>query len=610
MSNPRLVTPLQEDAPALQLTPELTRQIEINRLKAKANQRQREQEASSSSKPNSNNKRPIGVTPATSEYPTTPQYSSSKPLKRDSRLGKYFDYDLSKMINSKGGFLLEDGQEVDENVRRKEKERERQRALQNLEPPIYLDPKLNPKCRECQSMEIDQTYRKVFGCLVCKKCQDTMPEKYSLLTKTECKEDYLLTDPELRDQELMPHLLKANPHKATFANMMLFLRYQVEEFAWNKWGSPEALDAEYERRTAEKKKKKNKKFEQGLKDLRRRTKEGVWQRRKDAEHRHDFGQLELGPDGGGQQICHSLEHEQISTSLEVEQIDVNFFRSKSLWLPARSRGVFGGQVISQALVSATNCVESGFALHCYFLLSASPTTPIIYHVERVRHGRSYVTRSVKAVQNGHTIFVMMCSFQKPEPWQPSHQWPMPAVPIPEDCELEETRYLRHLQSDSPSESLSRLYSDIVYERTRSPIAIKRAKEHDVAADGTVSYMYWMQARDIPKYEAPFQKCILSYMSDMYFISTASRIMGLKRFGKGPKSTSMTSTLDHTIYFYNDDFDCGDWLLHVMVSPRTGSGRGVVHGRMYTRDGILVAVTSQEGVVRANIRGPADPQSKL
>lgn len=75
---------------------------------------------------------------------------------------------------------------------------------------MYLDPTLNPKCNECQSMDIDQTYKKVFGCLVCKSCQNSKPEKYSLLTKTECKEasfsshiflvvlttaqDYLLTD--------------------------------------------------------------------------------------------------------------------------------------------------------------------------------------------------------------------------------------------------------------------------------------------------------------------------------------------------------------------------------------------------------------------------------
>jgi DNA-repair protein complementing XP-A cells len=66
--------------------------------------------------------------------------SSSKPLKRDSRLGNYFDYDLSKMVNSKGGFLVEERAEVDEELKRKEKERERQRALQSVEPsaPFHM----------------------------------------------------------------------------------------------------------------------------------------------------------------------------------------------------------------------------------------------------------------------------------------------------------------------------------------------------------------------------------------------------------------------------------------------------------------------------------------
>ena len=109
---------------------------------------------------------------------------------------------------------------------------------------------------------------------------------------------------ELRDRELLPHMLKANPHKSTFANMMLFLRCQVEDFAWKKWGSPEALDTEWERRTEEKKKKKNKKFEEGLKELRKRTREGVWQRRKDQEHKHAYGPVEMTDDGHGQQICH------------------------------------------------------------------------------------------------------------------------------------------------------------------------------------------------------------------------------------------------------------------------------------------------------------------
>lgn len=283
-------------------TPEELRKVELNRLRAKARQRQQESQASSSSVPNANQKRPLDVTPATSNSPTRP--GLSKPLKRDSRLGSYFEYDLSKMVNSKGGFLVEDGKEADEDLRAKERERERQRAMQNVEPPMYLDPSLNPKCKECETIDIDYTFRKVFGCLVCNRCKDKYPEKYSLLTKTECKEDYLLTDAELRDRELLPHLLKANPHKATFANMMLFLRCQVEDFAWKKWGSPEALDAEWERRVEEKKKKKNKKFEESLRDLRRRTREGVWQRRKDQEHKHVFGTTHTTEDGGTQHVCH------------------------------------------------------------------------------------------------------------------------------------------------------------------------------------------------------------------------------------------------------------------------------------------------------------------
>lgn len=102
---------------------------------AKARQREREEQAYSSSSTNANGKRAMGVVPAGSTSPTAPK--ASPKLKRDSRLGKYFEYDLSKMVNSKGGFLVEDGKEVDEELLAKEKERERQRTLQNLEPREY-----------------------------------------------------------------------------------------------------------------------------------------------------------------------------------------------------------------------------------------------------------------------------------------------------------------------------------------------------------------------------------------------------------------------------------------------------------------------------------------
>lgn len=101
---------------------------------------------------------------------------------------------------------------------------------------------------------------------VCNKCKKGKPERYSLLTKTECKEDYFLTEPELKDVDLLPHLLKPNPHASTYSNMMLFLRFQVEEVAWKKWGGEEGLDAEFARREEMKKRKREAKFEAGLRE--------------------------------------------------------------------------------------------------------------------------------------------------------------------------------------------------------------------------------------------------------------------------------------------------------------------------------------------------------
>jgi len=50
------------------------------------------------------------------------------------------------------------------------------------------------KCFECGSLEIDYKLWDVYKCRVCAKCREANPDKYSLLTKTESREDYLLTD--------------------------------------------------------------------------------------------------------------------------------------------------------------------------------------------------------------------------------------------------------------------------------------------------------------------------------------------------------------------------------------------------------------------------------
>ncbi len=92
------------------------------------------------------------------------------------------------------------------------------------------------------------------------------------------------------------------------------------------------------------------------------------------------------------------------------------FISQSLWRPRGARGVFGGQVIAQALLSASHTVPKPVGLHSqhsYFLLPADAGIPILYTVERLRDGKSYATRLVRASQKRKVVFVLLASFALP-----------------------------------------------------------------------------------------------------------------------------------------------------------------------------------------------------
>jgi acyl-CoA thioesterase 8 len=96
--------------------------------------------------------------------------------------------------------------------------------------------------------------------------------------------------------------------------------------------------------------------------------------------------------------------------------------------------------------------------------------------------------------------------------------------------------------------------------------------------------------------------MIAYMSDFQYIGVASRSVGLTRISK-PR-LGMLASLDHSTHFYPipADFDPSSPILHVMEAAIVDvpAGRGVVRGLIYTQNGVLLATTSQEGVVRADL----------
>ncbi|CUS23329.1 LAQU0S09e02322g1_1 [Lachancea quebecensis] len=259
--------------------------------------------------------------------------SRKRPLDRirpTVRTQDYIEYDFATMKNSYGGFINaeEDYSEGPENKKQQSLEewqkaqKERKALYENAPPPDH--PSLAPRCIECNiNTELDPLLHDVFKLQICKACTKAHPEKYSLLTKTECKEDYFLTDPELNDQELFHRFEKPNPHSGTFARMQLFVRCEVEEFAYKKWGGEEGLDNEWQRREEGKAQRREKKYQAKMKEMRVKTRaqeytKKLLERKHGKEHVHEFS---AAIDGGLNEEGIKLSKRRcIGCGLEVNEI--------------------------------------------------------------------------------------------------------------------------------------------------------------------------------------------------------------------------------------------------------------------------------------------------
>jgi DNA-repair protein complementing XP-A cells len=260
---------------SINLTEEQRRKIEANRQKALEKLKEKQNNFRNAS---------------TNENAALPIAGSSKSIRPSVRQHEYIDYDLSTMKDTNGGFIdLQNGASGNQPEKTLDDWKAEQRIVRDLPPPADMENAI--KCYECNTFEINQKLWDVFKCRVCRRCEKNNPNKYSLLTKTECREDYFLTEPELQDVGILARMEKPNPH-GTYSRMQLFLRYQVEEFAFKKWGGPEGLDQEWVRREEGKVKRRDKKYEDKMKEMRKKTRAEEYNRKlregKFDDHTHSW----------------------------------------------------------------------------------------------------------------------------------------------------------------------------------------------------------------------------------------------------------------------------------------------------------------------------------
>ena len=276
--------------------------------------------------------------------------------------------------------------------------------------------------------------------------------------------------------------------------------------------------------------------------------------------------------------------------LDLEPLEENLFRGQSPdvgW-----QRVFGGQVIGQALVAAQRTVDEArkvHSLHGYFMRPGDPKVPIIYEVDRIRDGRSFTTRRVVAIQHGHAIFSMSASFQAHEEGL-EHFMPMPDIPGPEDLPSE--KELAEQYIDHAPENVRK------YWQRERPIELRPTDlTHYVSSKKLEpKQQIWFRATGkLPANDA-IQQAVLAYASDMTLLDTSLFAHGRAVFDP----ELQVASLDHAMWFHRP-INMQDWHLYTQDSPNSSGSRGFTRGSIYTREGVLVASVTQEGLIRLRTR---------
>jgi acyl-CoA thioesterase-2 len=267
---------------------------------------------------------------------------------------------------------------------------------------------------------------------------------------------------------------------------------------------------------------------------------------------------------------------------DVERLDD--VRFQAITPDGWSGWIYGGQLVAQAMRAAYQTVDEKrvcHALHCNFFRMGDPAVPLIFEVDALHDGRSLSTRRVTVVQHGRPIMHMVCSFATDADGL-KHQIEVPP-------HLHWSEMLEESYSIDAARASGRGWQTTAFHR---PIQL-RTVEGVLVTDGQQPPHNQLWFKSAANLTTPIMhQAVLAYASDTGLINTALRPHPVNRRTRGVQAVS----LDHSIWFHGS-FDFNQWHLYVQDSPISGNGRVFAKGAVYSEAGVLIASTSQEGLVR-------------
>lgn len=231
-------------------------------------------------------------------------------------------------------------------------------------------------------------------------------------------------------------------------------------------------------------------------------------------------------------------------------------------------GLYGGQIVAQALRAAFHSVGPEFrvhSLHAYFIRLGDADEPIRFEVDRLRNGRTFTTRRVVARQATGAILNLDASFQVPEAAAEVQTAVLGEVPGPDDLE----------------------------DNSWSPMFLRRRIPTGGAPGRAAA---WMKMVEPIGDDPVLQACAFAYMSDD--IPTEAVVM---QHPNRPQTEVeeypfFSASLDHAVWFHQP-LAADEWHAHEFTCHGLLSSRGLAVGSVFRPDGTHLATIAQEVLLR-------------
>lgn len=246
---------------------------------------------------------------------------------------------------------------------------------------------------------------------------------------------------------------------------------------------------------------------------------------------------------------------------------------------------YGGDLVAQAAVAMMRSVDADRSLHSlhgYFMRPVPVGADVRYEVERLRDGRGYSTRSLRAFAGGKPVYAALGSFHVPEGGD-GFQPQAPATVDPDS--LRAAADVLDGVGGPAAEYWSRGRS---FDMRHVPGPVY------LSVDGGTDphQCVWVRAFERLDDDADLHRAALAYVCDYTILEPLLRVGGLAWSDPG----LVTASLDHSMWFHRDG-RADDWVLYAQEAVSAQRNRGLAFGRFFDRSGRLLATVAQEGMIR-------------